>query len=446
MSALEIKDVSAEAGVISSAILKPELIIYSNDLKPDYFSDEANKFMYMALSNIAAQGIRTPVNTYRIIAALKQNRIARERQVEILPEASIEELIQNANILAVSDYESYMMLVNNVIEAAFRRNLHNKLTQCQNLCADMTHEQLSHEIYSILDGAMLDFSATSEIPQYKDVVEDLWSEIRDRQDGKNAGVKFKFPTLNKYATLERGELFIFGAAQKQGKSMMLLNIAVDLMQKGLGVLYIDSELSSRMFTARMISHLTKIPFGIIKNGPYTEEQERRISNALAWLKEQRFTHLYLPVFDSQGIYTAVKKVQHTQGLDAVIIDYFKGPSDSDAFAVYQNLGNLVDLVKNRIAGEMNLITVGAAQTKASTGMLADSAKIARNASTIAFITEKTPEEIEMDGGEHFGNKKLQVKFNRNGRQHGDGEYISLDFRGDIILYEECEQPERAMPF
>ena len=70
------------------------------------------------------------------------------------------------------------------------------------------------------------------------------------------------------------------------------------------------------------------------------------------------------------------------------------------------------LVKNQIAGDMNICAIGAAQATV-TGRLADSAKIARNASTILMITDKTLEEIERDGAE-CGNKKMRVVLNRNG--------------------------------
>ena len=50
----------------------------------------------------------------------------------------------------------------------------------------------------------------------------------------------------------------------------------------------------------------------------------------------------MPIFDEQSIYTTVKKVFHTQGVDTLIVDYFKGGDDTDAFATYQSLGGLVD--------------------------------------------------------------------------------------------------------
>lgn len=94
--------------------------------------------------------------------------------------------------------------------------------------------------------------------------------------------------------------------------------------------------------------------------------------------------------------------------------------------------------------ELNIAGIGAAQAT-STGKVADSAKIGRNASTIAMLLDKTPEEIEADGVE-CGNKKLTVVLNRNGMQMAPGEYIDLFFDGNRILYEEAKQHIPTSPF
>lgn len=95
------------------------------------------------------------------------------------------------------------------------------------------------------------------------------------------------------------------------------------------------------------------------------------------------------------------------------------------------------MVKNKICGDMGICGLGAAQATA-TGKVADSAKIGRNASTIAVITDKTSEEIARDGTE-CGNKKLRVILNRNGMQHTSEDYIDMYFDGNHILYEEAKQ-------
>ena len=237
-------------------------------------------------------------------------------------------------------------------------------------------------------------------------------------------------------------MVIFAGQQKAGKSINLLNIAVDFMRKGLSILYIDSELSTRLFTARLLSHISGINYKDLTTGQYNIEGKQKIQDAIAWIKNQQFTHLYMPFFDKETVYSVTKRVDHRQHIDAIIIDYFKSTGDStDAYATYAEMGRIVDLVKNEIAGAMNIIAVGAAQATAN-NKLADSAKIARNASTIIMLMDKTPEEIEIDGAE-CGNKKLVVTLNRNGAQMVSGEYIDMVFDGNRISYEQA--PKQHTP-
>ena len=94
--------------------------------------------------------------------------------------------------------------------------------------------------------------------------------------------------------------------------------------------------------------------------------------------------------------------------------------------------------------ELGIAGIGAAQATV-TGKVADSAKIGRNASTIAVIQDKTPEEIEADGPE-CGNKKLRIVLNRNGAQMAPDEYIDLNFCGNLISYEEARQHIPGVPY
>lgn len=439
----DIKNIESESGIIASAILNPTLTFFSEQLKPNHFTNQQNAYIYYALTELAKAGVEK-IDAYNIFNMLNA-RAATRKAAETMTVQSIEDFIEVAPMIARDSPEDYKLLVDNVLEAAFRRNTYNKLVECERLCFNSSEKDIEHKIYQALDKVMMEFSTTNEVPQYKDVVDDLWSQIEQRQspDG-HASYPFKFPTLNEYVQIERGELIIFGAEAKQGKSMMLLSIAADLMKQGAKVLYLDSELNSRLFTCRLISHLTGIEFSRVRSGRYSPEEKQHIDEVIAFLKTRDFTHLYMPVFDEQSIYTIIKKVYHTSGLDVLIIDYFKGGDQHEAFASYQALGGLVDLIKNRCCGDLGICGVGAAQAT-STGKLADSAKIARNASTIIMIQDKTPEEVNADG-EECGNKKLIVRFNRNGAQMADGEYIDMWFDGNRINYEEARQHTAIMPY
>ena len=328
--------------------------------------------------------------------------------------------------------EEYSMFAKKVMDMAFRRDMLVALKYCISVCGEEEKppdkDEMQSEIYKTIDETISAYSMSDDIPEYSEVVDDMWEKIKERQRDGYAGVPFKFPALNDYVTAERGELIIFGAQQKVGKSIMLLNIAVDFLRKGLSVLYIDSELSTRLFTARLLAHLSGINY-------------RNLT-----LKTRKFTHIYMPFFDKETIYSTTKRVDHRQHIDVIIIDYFKSTGDAtDAYATYAEMGRIVDLVKNDIAGSMNIMAIGAAQATIN-NKLADSAKIARNASTIIMLVDKTPDEIENDGAE-CGNKKMIVTVNRNGAQMVPGEYISLDFDGDKILYEQAKkQHTPTQPF
>ena len=442
LRAEDINSLESESGVIASLIHNPELSFYSEHLLPAHFTNKDNRCVYTAICELAKEGITT-VDPYIIIEVLNSNEATR-KYAEDLTVPKLQELVDMSDALARHSVEEYQILVKNVLDAAFRRDTFQKLKECQALCYDRSRANIEQEIYAAIDDVMTEFSTANEIPPYRDVVDTCWEEIQSRQGNGFAGIPFKFPALNEYATIEPGELFIFAAEAKQGKSMMLLNCAVDLLKQDHAVLYLDSELNTRLFTARLIAHLTGVEYKRLTAGNYTEEEAVKIQDAIGWLKTRKFTHIYIPLFDQQSIYTAVKKVRHTQGLDVLIVDYFKGSGDGDAFDSYQELGRFVDMVKNKICGDMGICGIGAAQATVN-GKVADSAKIGRNASTIAMIQVKTPDEVQADGAE-CGNKKLRVILNRNGEQMTSGEYIDLFFDGNHVLYEQAQQHIPQSPY
>lgn len=437
MRAEDINSIESEAGIIASLIHNPEFAFYSEFLLPNHFTDKSNRCMYTAICDLVKKGITT-IDPYNIIEDLNSSEATRKYADE-LTIGELQEFIETSDVLARTSVEEYRMLVSNVMDAAFRRDTYQRLKECMGLCTKRDEPDLEKKIYSAIDEIMIDYSAVDDVPEFKDVVDDLWNEIELHQDGKDAGIPFKFPTLNEYVRIEQGELVVVGAPAKGAKSMFMLNEAVDILKRGKNVFYLDSELSSRLFLCRLISHLTGIEFSRVRSGRYNKEEEARIKEQLEWVKQQKLVHMYLPIFDKQTIYTAVKKVSHRFGkLDVLIVDYLKPTGNStEAYTVYSELGNLTDLIKNEICGKLGIAGLAAAQLTGQ-NKLADSAKISRNASTIILMTDKTQEEIEEDG-EGAGRKKLFVAQNRNGMQHVDGEWINVDFNGNICLLEESKK-------
>jgi len=440
----DIESLDSEAGVIASLIHHPEYRWFCDKLLPNHFSDTGNRCIYAAIIGLVDMEIKT-IDPYNIMEYLSSNEATKTISKAISLDR-VKECCEMSDILARHSEEEFTLCVNNVVDAAFRRDALRKLEECERICADRSEPDVEKRIYETIDSVISEFSRTEEIPNFGDVVDDLWEDVLAHQDGKDAGIPFKFPALAPYTRIEPGELAVVGAPAKGAKSILMLNEAVDILKYGKSVMYIDSELSDRLFLCRMVSHLTKIEFFKVRSGRYGEEEAAMIRRAIEWIKEQPFVHLYIPIFDQQAVYLAVKKTAHKLGkLDVLIVDYIKATGDStDAYATYAELGKFVDLIKNNICGDMGIAGLAAAQLTA-TGKLADSAKIARNASVIMTLLDKTPGEIEADGRE-CGNKKLSVVLNRNGAQTMPGEYISLEFNGNIISLEEAKQCMHESPY
>lgn len=438
-----INALDSEGGIIASLIHNPKLSFYSEQLLPLHFTQKDNRYVYIALCKLAANNITT-VDPYNIIEVLNSDEATR-RFADELTIDKLQELVDMSDTLARHSPEEYKILVSNVLDAAFRRDMYHRLNECQKLCLDRRATDIEHKIYDLVDDVMSNYSYVDEVPEFCDIIDDLWADIEAHQNGAVCGIPFKFPILNEFVTLEPSELVVVAAKAKGAKSMFMLNEAVDVMKMGKSVLYIDSELSSRLFLIRLVSHITQIEFSRVKNGRYNEEESRRISEAIQWLKEQRFVHIYMPIFTIDAIYTAVKGVMHKfDGLDLLIVDYIKSTNTDGAWESYAELGKITDFVKNDLAGKLGIAALAAAQLTES-NKLADSAKIVRNASTIMMMLDKTPEEIEMDG-EECGNKKLIVTQNRNGMQHAPGEYIDLLFDGNRVTLTEANQHIPQDPF
>lgn len=160
---------------------------------------------------------------YSILQSL-QSQEATAKYADEITVAQLNDFFDTSDSLARHTVEDYKLCVDNVIDAAFRRDALQSLKKFEAMCFNESIKDIEQQIYRSLDDVMMEFSATTEVPAYKDVIDECWAEIEGRQGSGYAGIPFKFPALNDYATIERGELFIFGAEQKQGKSMMLLNM------------------------------------------------------------------------------------------------------------------------------------------------------------------------------------------------------------------------------
>ena len=69
MAASDIKNIEAEAGVIASVVLDPELIFFSEQLRPNHFTNPQNAYVYFAVQELAKKGIEN-IDAYNLMNIL----------------------------------------------------------------------------------------------------------------------------------------------------------------------------------------------------------------------------------------------------------------------------------------------------------------------------------------------------------------------------------------
>jgi replicative DNA helicase len=440
----DIADIQAEAGIIATIINKPEYTFFSENLKPNHFTDKQNAYIYYAIAELAKKGIQK-IDAYNITNILNAKE-ATKKQLETITIDGLNDLINCSTLISRDSPEDYMLIVQNVLDKAFRREILSELQKCEKSCFDDTEIDIKTSIYDAMDKVMSKY-VLEDVSTFGEKVDDMWSEIQTRFEADGmCGCPSMITSLNDYFTYEKSELVLVCAHRKEGKSMYCLNEAVDKLKKGLSCVYFDTEMSSRQHLERMLSHLTKIPVKIIKNGKFTSEQGLKIKEALAWIKTRKYVHVYMPTPSKEKIFTIVKRLKSKSGLDFVFYDYIKSQNSTDSSVIYNIMGEYTDFLKNKIAGELDIPVLAAAQLNRG-GDIADSYKLEQFSSVVAILKRKKSDEIERDGRE-CGNYKFYIKLNRLGEQMSDmdTEYVDISFDGNTCTFEEAKQHEVVEPY
>lgn len=151
-------------------------------------------------------------------------------------------------------------------------------------------------------------------------------EERCKPDYKSNAVRTGFATIDEATGgMQEGELWVFAAGAKAGKSQLLLNIGCNAYEMGRNVIYLSAELYYESVNMRFDSRNSKVPYSKIKKGKLqTEDFDKLNKWGKTCFNKQNYWHTYY----ESGFNTAyVKKkiveaeLEYKQKPDLVIVDY-----------------------------------------------------------------------------------------------------------------------------
>lgn len=111
--------IDSEAGILATLVFHLDYSFHSEFLEPEHFSDEQNRILYRALKGMAGSGIKT-VDTYGIQQFIKQFD---PDNADSIQKEAIDTFINFASNIARHSLKEYKILVSNVWDVSFRREI-----------------------------------------------------------------------------------------------------------------------------------------------------------------------------------------------------------------------------------------------------------------------------------------------------------------------------------
>ena len=419
-------DTQAEAALIATLVYHPDYILHSEHLKPGFFYNVENSCIYWAIQELYKNGIDT-IDAINITNMINSQGYVKRKIAECNLQ-DIQKFIAMSQYAARHSLNEYKLLVNSVIQTSFKRELAKNCGEIQADCynSNIDLAQLNRLVNDKLNGLTEKYITGDEIKTLGEQIDDIWDKIEHQDMSQRLPSKFR--AFDEYFCYEPGELILLTARYKTGKSVFCLNECVHMLRSGVPTLYIDTELSTETFTKRLISHVTGIPFKVIQNKTYSSEQIKDIKECVNWIKKAPLTHIYLPDSNMDEIYSICKMMKYKINLKFFVYDYIKS-YNSEAYTNSAILGQMADFLKNKIAGELDLAVLSAAQLNRG-DMIANSDNIAKAISTGIYWRFKTTEEVQRDGLS-AGNVMAYININRNGPQTDEDNAIFFDFDGNL---------------
>lgn len=440
----QISNIQSESGIIGTLICHPDYLAHTEYLQPSYFFGTENACWYWAIRELFNEGVEN-MDAFNLSNKLQSHKGV-NNAINKFNLPSVQEMITLYVAAARNSIEEYKMLVEDVITLAFKRDMVKSLDAMKGDCfnSKVDLDQLNDSVYRELDQLTERYLYKDDVHLLGEEVDDIWDEIvsRRRDDG-NYGIPSKYKVFSKYFTYEPGELVVVQASMKKGKSALLLNEAVDKLKNGKATLVVDTEMRKPIYLSRMLALLTGLDVNQIKRGTYDAKGKALIESKLDWIKEQPFVYIYDPSMTMPQLYSTCKILKNKIGLEFVVYDYIKSNERSTGDN-YNALGAMCDFLKNKIAGELNLSVLSAAQLNRN-GEIADSYKINMYASVAIKWGLKDIEMISKDG-EECGNAWAKVYVNRLGEAQQDDDeedYLDFKFYGSTMTIQEVVQHSRA---
>ena len=319
-------DLTAEAGVLGSMIIDPQVIgpVCMFLQKPEMFFKEENQIIFRVLTGLFESN--TPVDAMLLYSTLKSKNLLEQA-------GGLDYIKELANAVPMSAHAEHYAAI--VKEKSMLRSLISACTTTLRDCYES-----GDAASTVLDRGE---SRIFEIAQQKtsnqavvltDVLHETF-EMLERQQGEHlSGVATGYIELDNLTSgLQKGEMIVIAARPSVGKTALAMNIiehvGIDL-KKPCAVFSL--EMSKQQLAQRMLCSRSGVDSHKLRRGMLTRQEKDRVGYAVGDLSQGQVFIDDTPGLTLLDLRTKARRLKLQHGIELIALDYLQlmeAPSRSD---------------------------------------------------------------------------------------------------------------------
>lgn len=154
----------------------------------------------------------------------------------------------------------------------------------------------------------------------RDILKDLVSDLEQNKPVES--FLTNIPALDKIATLKRGEFLTVAAPTSGGKSIMLIQLAVEALKAGKHVALFSMEMPAKQVIARMLSYLTGFQVMALREHMANTAKVQKFQQAIAQLNSWNLT-VESGYSDMEEIDASARELHAKGKADLILVDYIQ---------------------------------------------------------------------------------------------------------------------------
>lgn len=240
----------------------------------------------------------------------------------------------------------------------------NKIIELKDVLTEYDKNLLKDKFFSIIKEIdNIDKSKNNIVYTDSHNIEIILDSIRDYYVKSYNNITTGFSLLDEETGgMTGGEMWLFAGRPGTGKSIALLNIAVNNIKKGKNVVIFSLEMPYTQYWVRFLSNYMNINTKKLYRDELNEEERIKLNLCIEELKsfKNKLTIIDAPLISVNELKIELKKIDNP--LDLIIIDYIgliKDPKQKQK-PDYLVLGEVAESIRT-IAREMNVPIVTASQ-------------------------------------------------------------------------------------